>query len=82
MKHFILDEDKINEIVKIFKDSAVKKQMNANETAEMVITFIQEIPYYLVHDESCEKAVASGNSFVKQIDIKIQSDAFSANRCA
>ena len=61
-----MDEDKINEIVKIFKDSAVKKQMNANETAEMVITFIQEIPYYLVHDESCEKAVASGNSFVKQ----------------
>ena len=61
-----MDEGKINEIVKIFKDSAVKKKMNPNQTAEMVITFIQEIPYYLVHDESCAKSVATGNSFVKE----------------
>jgi hypothetical protein len=63
---YTMDEGKINEIVKIFKDSAVKKKMNPNQTAEMVITFIQEIPYYLVHDESCAKSVASGNSFVKE----------------
>ncbi len=63
---YSMDEGKINEIVKIFKDSAVKKKMNPNQTAEMVITFIQEIPYYLVHDESCAKSVATGNSFVKE----------------
>jgi hypothetical protein len=63
---YTMDEGKINEIVKIFKDSAVKKKMNPNQTAEMVITFIQEIPYYLVHDESCAKSVATGNSFVKE----------------
>ena len=26
----------------------------------MVVAFIQEIPYVLVHDESCEKAIAEG----------------------
>lgn len=62
---FKMDEVKINEVVKIFKDSAVNRQMSSNQIAEMVITFIQEIPYYLVHDESCAKAVANGNSFVK-----------------
>lgn len=61
-----MDEGKVNEIVKIFKDSAVKKKMNPNETAEMVVTFIQEIPYYLVHDESCARSIATGNSFVKE----------------
>jgi hypothetical protein len=30
------------------------------ETAEMVVTFIQEIPYYLVHDGSCEEASSQG----------------------
>ena len=38
--------------------------MDALQTAEMVITFIQEIPYYLVHDESCEKAVATNDKFM------------------
>ena len=38
--------------------------MNATETAEMVITFIQEIPYCLVHEESCQKAIESGDDFM------------------
>jgi hypothetical protein len=38
--------------------------MNATETAEMVITFIQEIPYCLVHEESCQKAIKSGDDFM------------------
>ena len=59
-----MDEQKINEVASIFIDSAKKKQMTPIETAEMVITFIQEIPYYLVHDGSCQKAIESGNDFV------------------
>jgi hypothetical protein len=59
-----MDEPKIKAIAKIFSDSASKKNMDALQTAEMVITFIQEIPYYLVHDESCEKAVATNNKFM------------------
>lgn len=59
-----MDEPKIKAIAKIFSDSASKKNMDALQTAEMVITFIQEIPYYLVHDESCEKAIATNNRFM------------------
>ena len=59
-----MDQNKIKEIAKIFSDSASKKNMNATETAEMVITFIQEIPYCLVHEESCQKAIESGDDFM------------------
>ena len=40
--------------------------MNQIEVAEMVVTFIQEIPYYLVHDGTCQMAIQSGNDFVRE----------------
>ena len=61
-----IDEDKVREVVKIFSDSAKKKNMDAIQTAEMVTTFIQEIPYYLVHEGSCENAVKKGDNFTIQ----------------
>jgi len=63
---YSMDQTKIKNIAKIFSDSATSKKLDAAQTADMVITFIQEIPYYLVHDESCQKAVESGNSFMVQ----------------
>ena len=63
---FKMDQEKINQIAKIFSDSASKNSMDQLQTAEMVTTFIQEIPYYLVHDESCENAVLNGNDFLIQ----------------
>jgi hypothetical protein len=59
-----IDEKKIDEVAAIFIDSAKKKQMTPVETAEMVVTFIQEIPYYLVHEGSCQQSIESGNDFV------------------
>ena len=61
---FIIDETKIKKIAKIFSDSADLKKMNPTQTAEMVVTFIQEIPYYLVHEGTCQSAIESGNSFM------------------
>lgn len=61
---FKIDKSKIRTIAKIFSDSATKKNLDAAQTAEMVVTFIQEIPYYLVHEGSCIKAIQSGNSFM------------------
>ena len=58
-----IDEKKVGEIVKIFSDSAKRKNMDAIETAEMVTTFIQEIPYYLVHEGTCENAINKGDDF-------------------
>lgn len=59
-----MDQGKIKEITQIFRDSAQKKNMNQLEIAEMVITFIQEIPYYLVHEGSCSEAISTGNDFL------------------
>jgi hypothetical protein len=61
---FEIDQNKIRKIAKIFSDSATKKNMDAAQTAEMVTTFVQEIPYYLVHEGSCNEAMQSGNSFM------------------
>lgn len=61
-----MDEDKIMKVAKIFSDSAIKKKMDPLQAAEMIITFIQEIPYYLVHEGSCNRAIAEGDSFLIQ----------------
>jgi hypothetical protein len=56
------DSPKIQEIVKQFLEKSKSKNLNQLETAEMITTFVQEIPYYLVHDLSCQKIVESSNS--------------------
>ena len=67
--------EKLNNFDQKFLDSfyaqirAQKKQkkLTLPQTAEMVVTMIQEIPYVLVHDMSCEKVVAnSENDFIKE----------------
>lgn len=61
---FKMDQEKIRTIAKIFSDSAAKKKLDAAQTAEMVVSFVQEIPYYLVHDGSCSEAMQGGNTFM------------------
>ena len=56
------DSPKIQEIVKQFLEKSKSKNLNQLETTEMITTFVQEIPYYLVHDLSCQKIVESSNS--------------------
>lgn len=57
-----MDGHKIDSIVKIFRNYAGRKHLSAIRTAEMVTTFVQEIPYYLVHDLSCQEAIEQSNS--------------------
>lgn len=60
------DNAKIDAITKILSNQASSKNLNMFQTAEMVVTFIQEIPYCLVHDWTCEEVVKNGNSdFIK-----------------
>ena len=62
-----LDQTKIDSVVAIFKDSVQTKKLSPIATAEMVVTFIQEIPYYLVHDRSCKEVLQnSGSAFFKE----------------
>jgi hypothetical protein len=62
----LFDEPKIDSIVKLLGSKATAKKLNQIETAEMVTTFIQEIPYVLVHQGTCQEVVRSesGSSFV------------------
>ena len=54
------DNPKLDSLVRYFQNERQTKGLNELEAAEMVVAFIQEIPYVLVHDESCEKAIAEG----------------------
>jgi hypothetical protein len=56
------DNSKIKKIVKQFAEKAQTKNLNQLETAEMVITFVQEIPYCLVHDYTCKQLIENSNS--------------------
>lgn len=51
------DNPKIQEIVKQFAEKSRYKNLNQLQTAEMVTTFVQEIPYYLVHDYTCQQVI-------------------------
>ena len=61
-----LDEHKIDSIVKVLSTKANAKKLNQLQTAEMVTTFIQEIPYVLVHQNTCQQIIQSepNNSFI------------------
>jgi len=61
-----IDRQKIQQVATIFRDSARIKNLNQIEVAEMVVTFIQEIPYYLVHDGTCQMAIQSENDFMRE----------------
>lgn len=60
------DANKLDSLANYFKEQRDSLHLNPTETAEAVVSFIQEIPYYLVHDGSCEQAMNAGNDFMTQ----------------
>jgi hypothetical protein len=54
------DSPKLDSLVRYFQNERQAKGLNELEAAEMVVAFIQEIPYVLVHDGSCAEASADG----------------------
>lgn len=63
------DSNKLDSLAHYFKHQRDSLQLNPTETAEAIVTFIQEIPYYLVHDGSCEEAMNAGNAFMTEYHI-------------
>ena len=59
------DSEKLDSLTQYFNSERQRNAMDAAATAEMVITFIQEIPYCLVHDGSCNDAIKMGG-FVQE----------------
>jgi hypothetical protein len=60
------DQAKLDSLADYFVVQRDSLHLNQNETAEAVVTFIQEIPYYLVHDGTCEEAANAGNAFMTE----------------
>ena len=60
------DQAKLDSIVDYFQTQRDSLQLNPTETAEAVVTFIQEIPYYLLHDGTCDEAMSQGNDFMNE----------------
>jgi hypothetical protein len=54
------DTPKLDSIIRLFSKRSQGK--NAMRTAEIVCTFVQEIPYFLVHDDDCKTAVRKAGS--------------------
>jgi hypothetical protein len=60
------DAAKLDSLAHYFADQRDSLSLNPTETAEAVVTFIQEIPYYLVHNGTCEEAANAGNEFMAE----------------
>ena len=54
------DNPKLDSLTQVFAQQRDAKKLNPSQTAEMVITFIQEIPYCLIHDGTCAEASKQG----------------------
>ena len=57
---YLGDRKKLDSLVGYFDGERRRKNLDPLSTAEMVITFVQEIPYVLVHDGTCREASSQG----------------------
>ena len=59
------DYEKLDSLVTYFDNERRRKNLDLTGTAEMVVAFIQEIPYYLIHEGTCKEASEYGG-FVQE----------------
>ena len=59
------DFAKIDSVANYFISQRFIKKLSPEQTAEMVISYVQEIPYCLVHEGSCEQAMTAGGFLLK-----------------
>jgi hypothetical protein len=56
----------LNDVVNEYKKIIKKNRLNRRKAADMVVTSIQNIPYYLVHDLSHQEAERQYGGFIRQ----------------
>lgn len=59
------DSPKLDSLTQYFESERKRQNLDPTATAEMVVTFIQEIPYCLVHDGTCKEVIQMGG-FVQE----------------
>jgi hypothetical protein len=60
------DQEKVDSIANIVQSVSKKRNFSTLQSAEYLVTMIQEIPYVLVHDMTCKEAVLQYKGFVAQ----------------
>jgi hypothetical protein len=60
------DQEKVDSIANIVQSVSEKRNFSTLQSAEYLVTMIQEIPYVLVHDMTCKEAVLQYKGFVAQ----------------
>lgn len=60
------DMPKLDSLVLDFQSKISSKNLSKLQAAEMVITFVQEIEYVLVHDHTCTQSAVEDGDFVKE----------------
>ncbi|MFZ4103017.1 MAG: hypothetical protein ACOYKR_13795, partial [Sphingobacterium thalpophilum] len=58
------NKEYLDQVIKTFKEIGKSKQLNKKEFADMVVSGIQNIPYYLVHDLSHDEAERQFGGFI------------------
>jgi uncharacterized membrane protein len=69
-KLLVEDNQKIDSLANVVVKVAKDRNYNSLETAEYLVSLIQEIPYVLVHDNSCQEVVNQSGGFVRNYHIQ------------
>lgn len=64
------DNAKVDSLVNVVHKVSIERDYSPLETAEYLVSLIQEIPYVLVHDHSCQQVVNESGGFVRDYHVK------------
>jgi len=69
-KLLVEDNQKIDSLTTLVSKTSKERSYSALETAEYLVSLIQEIPYVLVHDQSCQEIVNQSGGFVRDYHVQ------------
>ena len=69
-KLLVEDNAKVDSLVNVVYKVSKERDYTSLETAEYLVSLIQEIPYVLVHDHSCQQVVNESGGFVRDYHVK------------
>jgi|GEM_PF-2855937 len=69
-KLLVEDNTKVDSLAKVVHKVSKDRSYSPLETAEYLVSLIQEIPYVLVHDQSCQEVVNQSGGFVRDYHVQ------------
>lgn len=69
-KLLVEDNAKVDSLASVLQKVSKERDYSSLESAEYLVSLIQEIPYVLVHDHSCQQVVNESGGFVRDYHVK------------